>query len=289
MTEREHLAEHDAAAHVASQLARGIVCTVDEPDAPGHRSRSDGMPDWVFEDSHQQRYVIEVGRLVPPSVRNLEAFILKKISRPVGDLPGTFVLEAPSGGIGPEKAEAIRQAIEWHRKAGTFPESFSPVEGILVYRVGETPTSLVPWVVVPDLPYDVGVDDPQVEGLHSEFQGIVSTASKKFRGWCGRRILLLRLVQSGLDRDYHVLPSLGRAGLLHDWLGRLTDTLSAVDDGTDLEVWADTGIRVWRPGDLSAAGVLPPQRVLTGHRYLNTPGLTVRVSDPQGPEVKLWQ
>lgn len=280
MTDREHLAEYEAAAHLALQLAGGIVCTIDEPDPPGHQSRAGGMPDWVFEDSRQQRYVIEVGRLVPPSVRKLEAFILKQISRPVGELPGTFVLEAPSVGITPEKAKAIRQTIDQHRKAGSLPESFSPVEGIVVRRVGNTPTGIVPWVLVPELPYDVGVDDPQVQGLHSEFHSIVTTARKKFRDWPGRRILLLRLVQSGLDRDYHVRSSLGRQGLLREWLAPLAGALAAVDDGSDMELWADTGIRVGQLRELANAGVLTPQRVLTGHRYLDTPGLTVRVSDP---------
>ncbi len=208
MTDREHLAEHDAAAHVARQLAGGIVCTVDEPDAPGHQSRPGGMPDWVFEDSRQHRYVIEVGRLVPPSVRKLESFILDQISRSVGDLPGTFVLVAPDVEIKPDQATAICKNIERDREVDQLSDDFSPAEGILVCRVGDAPTTLAPWVVVPDLPCHVGVDDPQVQGLHSELQGIVCTASEKFRGWQGRRILLLRLVQSGLDRDYHVLPTL---------------------------------------------------------------------------------
>ncbi len=263
---REYFAEHDAAAQLGYQLAGGIVCIVDKPDAPGRQSRPGGRPDWVFEDSRQQRYVIEVGRLVPPTVRELEAVILKGITRPLGELPGTFVLIAPDDRLKPEQQATIRQSIEQHLQAGHLPDDFSPVPGIFVQRAGDPPASLVPWIVVPDLPCNAAADDPQVQGLRSEFECIVKTASAKFQGFEGRRILLLRLVQSGLDRDYHVFPSLGRPGLLSEWLAPMTGTLTAVDD-----VWLDPGLRVWRQNNHSITGAGTLQRVLTGHRYLDTP------------------
>ncbi len=87
VTGLEHLAEHDAATHRVSQLLRPSCASLTMPDAPGRPTTWGGSPERVLGDSRQRHYVIDVGRLVPLSVRKPEAFIHKQLSRRVSELP----------------------------------------------------------------------------------------------------------------------------------------------------------------------------------------------------------
>ncbi|MDQ6883726.1 MAG: hypothetical protein M3077_05740 [Candidatus Dormibacteraeota bacterium] len=250
------------------------LAPVDKPDAAGMPWTPGKKPDFEFAPTAGMRCFVEVTRLLPPTLRQVEDFAKEHIGRPLaGVLPGSFFLwvyldSLSRKGIPPEHAQGIVRDIVLrvrHGK-GVVPRSFEPVTGYRVERFDDSGSRLIPMVLAADLPYDLGAHDPRAIELRSLFVKTVLEASEKFRSRAGRHILLIDISQTGLDAEIHVMAPGMSPSLMTTWTDDLPAQASSVQ-----EIYVEPGISVWVSSDPRANPFTPQVKIRAGTRYSDEP------------------
>ncbi len=271
--------ELDWANHFMHWVSLGNSKLLEKPDRERH-SRQGGHPDFRFEDGAGREYVLELTRLMRKELRKLENFLQECISpRFENQLPGTYVLEIPvdatgRGKIDPQVARNVVAEISQLVQSGVLSHTQRLSTGFVLSKVREDGSRLVPWLLAPEVPYDLALTDPIARELEEEFRGIVKEADQKFRDYDGARILLIGLSQSGLDHDFHASRVKDGQGVMLMWAQDAGEDLANVD-----YVYVEPGINVWQPTP-SSSDNLTLRKVFAGHRYVNSKA---------GYYVLLWQ
>lgn len=252
------------AKHFVRYLTRQELDPIDKPDAPGHRSRPQGDPDYVFKDRAGNQYVLELMRLLSPELRRLEEFVYDTICVPLENrLPGTYTLEIQIdklnlGVMAASDAQRILHKVLALVTASRLDETQALSNGYVLAKATEEGSRLVPWLTVPELPYNLKVHDRAAKKLQRQFDAIVHDADNKFSGFSGWRILLIDLSQSSLDWEFHAERFRDGKGVLLTWAEQIGGKLTNVDF-----IYLEPGLKVWQVSDM--------RRVLAGHKYVDSP------------------
>ena len=237
------------------------------PDVPIERpdfdrpSRLGGHPDFIFEDSKKQTYVLELTRLLTPQLRSLEKTVSKRICIPVGHLlPGTFVLHIRltdplgRGRISPRVLNLTAQEIATLAQHGDIQDVQQLDTGFVLRRVKNDGNKLVPWITSLELPFDLTDAHPVAGALRTAFQELVLEADRKFCGYNPYRILIIGTSQSGLNLEFHAGRYKDGQGILLTWIAHLSLGLANTD-----AILLEPGINVWSTGG----------KVMAGHKYID--------------------
>lgn len=256
----------------------GADCNlVDTPDAPGRATREGGNPDAVFQDPSGNRYVVEVGRLLTPQVRQLEAFLLHQVANPLSaHVPGTFTLgvdltQLNGGRLAPDTAALMVKEVESLMDSGKLQDSQALCGKFPFTKVIPTGHRVVPWVLGPSVACDIPTGHPSVAGLERFFERQVLEADRKLRGYQGNRILLMDIGQSGLSEVFHAMRFKDSQGVLLTWAESVCPQTQNLDF-----IFLELGVPVWQA---SASSGKRPQ-VYAGTKY---------VDRPRGFYVPLWR
>jgi hypothetical protein len=231
----------------------------------------------VFQDTSGNPYVVEVGRLLTPQVRGLEAFLLRNVTNPLsGKLTGTFTLEVDStqlnaGRLDSDTAALIVKEVEALMDSGKLQDSQALCGKFPFTKVIPTGHRVVPWVLGPSVACDIPAGDPSVAGLERFFESQVLEADRKLRGWQGNRILLMDIGQSGLSEEFHAVRFKDSQGVLLTWAESVCPQTQNLDF-----IFLEPGVRVWQA---SASSGERPQ-IYTGTKY---------VDKPRGFYIPLWR
>ena len=188
--------ELEQAKHFIKWITNEDLVPVEKPDCTRPSTRK--HPDYRFRDCRGQEYVLELTRLLTPKLRELEDAAAKKICTPVESLLlGTYTLHIPltdplgRGRIAPRIAERTAEEILRLIKDGSLQEIQHLSTGFVLAKVRDDGHRLVPWVTVPELPFDLTDDYPIAKELRSAFEELVLEADCKFRDYGGFRLLLI--------------------------------------------------------------------------------------------------
>lgn len=262
--------ELDQAKRFMRLLVMEHLSPIDEPDC-SQPSRPGGHPDFIFRDSKGHEYVLELTRLLPRELRELEKFVQDNICTPLdNEMPGTYVLEVPADPLGrgrvtPEVARRCLEEIHALAQNATLAQTQQLGAGFILSKVRDDGSKLVPWIAVQELAFDLAPDDPMAKGLAKEFEKVVCEANSKFSGYRGTRTLVISLSQSALDWEFHSRHFKDGKGIMLTWVESISYGLDNVDF-----IYLDPSVRVWR-GE---------RRVLAGHKYVDA---------RPGHYIPLWQ
>lgn len=236
-------------------LTRQSLYPLDKPDWT-RVSRPEGNPDFVFRDSSSREYVLEVTRLLPPELRNVEYTVRRRVCAALeSGVTGTYILEissaAPRANVLLPKAsiDDTRRELCGLIAKGLPLDGHCCRSGLSLRKVGVGGNRIVPWITAPELPPDLQPNDATARELLHEFGNCVREGDEKFEGYTGTKLLVISIAESGLDIDYHRC-------LLSGWARSCSANLRNTD-----AIYVDPGIRVWQAHD--------GRRVLTGHRYVD--------------------
>lgn len=252
----DHSAEQDAVERFLRRLTKGAPLTLScKPDAPGKQSRPGGSPDYVYENPSGQRYVVEATRLIDPRVRQVEQFLKSQVCEPLASVvPGRWMLQFEMGACSenPSKQEAADWIAAAAKQCDRAVGLHALAPGVTLKCFDRAGTGVIPVIEVPELPVHL----PYAGGgtLQTELARILTEATRKFAGYKGERLLLIDISQTGLDWEFHAMPSRDGPGPVLTWVQ------SASPSNVD-EVYLDTGVRVWHPPSM--------RRVVTGHRFID--------------------
>lgn len=263
---------------IEDRHARGLIfaltgenlAPVNKPDATGMPWTPGRKPDFEFTPRVGTTSFVEVTRLLPQRLRQVEEFAKERIGGPLkGVLPGSFFLwfsldTLSKKGILAAHAEAIVSDIvaRLRQCQGVLPQTFQPIAGYTVERFEESGSRLIPMVLAADLPHDLAAHDQRVIALRSLFMKTVLEASEKFRSCAGRCILLLDISQTGLDVEIHVMAPGGNPSLMTIWTDELPTAALSVQ-----EIYVEPGINVWKPLEPGTDPYSPQVKIRAGTRY----------------------
>jgi hypothetical protein len=255
------LLELDSAKHFMQWMTHEDIFPTDKPDC-SQLSRQGGHPDFVFEDSRNHRYTLELTRLLTPELRNLEKTVADKVCAPIEHpFPGTYALHVHltdplgRGWITTEVLKQTRQEIEKLLKSGALHNTQQLSAGFVLWKARDEGNRLVPWVTSPGLPFDLSDAHPVAEELRAAFEKLVEAADLKFRGYSPYRLLLIATSQSGLDLEFHARRFKDGKGILLTWMDALCQRIFNID-----AIFLEPGINV-----RSAGG-----KVMAGHKYVES-------------------
>lgn len=261
--ELEYRLELEQAQHFMKWMTGENLYPVDKPDIT-RPSREGGHPDFIFQDSRGQKYVLELTRLLSEELRRLEAFVVKHICIPVAsNLDGTYNLEIRltdplgKGRINRKTAESTALEILTHIENGDLKQIQHLRAGFTLTKVGNGGHRLNPWISAPEPPFDLKQDHPTAEELHNNFWETILETDRKFSGYDGFRVLVLNTSQSGLDLDFHATRFADGEGILLTW----TRNMSAASANID-SIYLEPGVKVWQASDM--------RQVMAGHRYIES-------------------
>lgn len=241
---------------------------ISTPDAPSRPTRPGGQPDAVLKDVSGKCYVVEVGRLLPPAVRNIDAFATRCIASPLeGKLPGTFTLtidisKLVSGKLEPGQADTVVGEVNQFLRAGSLQDSQILAGGFTFTKVLPEGSRLVPQIVGPSIAHNVTEDDPSIADLKDFFDRQIAEADSKLRGWKGNRILLMDIGQSGLHWEFHAQKFKGGQGILLTWAAFKCPNTQNLDF-----IFLEPGVPVWQVSTESGQG---PQ-IYAGTKWVDKP------------------
>lgn len=250
---------------------------ISTPDAPGRQTRPGGHPDAVVQDVSGNCYAVEVGRLLLPAIRNIEAFAKRRIAASLeGKLPGTFTLtidisNQTRGKLDLGEAATVVGEVNQLLRAGSLRDSQTLGCGFTLARVLPQGSRLVPLIVGPSIAHNITEDDSSVAALKDFFDLQVEEADSKLRGWQGNRILLMDIGQSGLDWEFHAQKFKGGQGILITWAEIKCPNTQNLDF-----VFLEPGVHVWQVSTSSGEG---PQ-IYAGTKW---------VDQPRGFYPRLWR
>ncbi len=268
------------AARLLHQLTGEASCLVETPDSPNSRSRDEGWPDAVFETRSGGKYVVEVSRLLLPSVRRTTAVMLELVVQPlIAPVVGTYLLQCPvqqrsQRGITAQVAESVRVRIEAALRGGATPDAVKLPHGFELVRIKHDGSKIHVGTIGQELPPVLDDRDTVPGQLMKEFQTQLSQVDKKFTGFSPMRLWLLDTGQSGLVLDIHIVHP---QGAVRRWLGEVESKISNID-----QIYIDPGVG---PSLLGPADGGQNVRWLDGHRYVDVPrGYFLRLWPPSDAE-----
>jgi hypothetical protein len=253
--------ELDAAKSLMRWITHEDLDPIDKPDC-SRPSRRGGNPDFVFEDSKKNKYVLELTRLLTPELRGLENTVAVKVCTPVEYLiPGTYILHihlTDPLGRGKVALKVLKQTEEEILrilKDGTLKDSQQLSVGFVLRKVKSEGNKLVPWITSPQLRFDLTDAHPIAKELRSAFEELIKEADLKFRGYDPHRLLLIATSQSGLDLGFHAGKSKDGKGILLTWMDTLYHRILNID-----AIFLEPGINVRSWGG----------KVMAGHKYIES-------------------
>lgn len=253
--------EVEQARHFISWVTREDLPPAEEPDYT-RPSRPGGHPDFIFEDSSGELYILEITRLLTPELRSLEEFVKKHLATPLeGNLDGTYTLEIPAQNlVGMRLPKRTTQQLKDEIETlignpNRMPGPYRLSNDFTLTKVRDDMSKLVPWITIAELPLNLDARSKVGRGLRYELARILSEGDTKFDGYSGHRIVLIDISQCGLDVDFHAGFSKSGPGIVRRWCSKLLKKTSNID-----HVCLEPGIRVWKTS---------MNRVLTGHKYVD--------------------
>jgi len=249
------------AKHLMMWITKEDLDPLEKPDFT-RPSRQGGHPDFIFEDSRQCKYALEITRLLSPKLRSLEKAVMDKVCAPVEHLlPGTYALDIQlpnpigEGRIAPVVLDQTKREIAKILKNGTLQDTQQLSTGFVIWKARDKDNRLVPRIITPLLPHDLTDAHPFAKELRAAFEKLVNETDLKFLGYAPYRILLIGISQSGLDIDFHAGRFKDGKGILLTWMDDLCQRIVNID-----AIFLDPGVNVW-----SSQG-----KVMTGHKYVDS-------------------
>lgn len=226
-------------------------------DRDTNRSR----PDYAYYYELGPKYVIELERWLPPNVRRIEAQAQRDVAKVIGQsIPGIFVWSLPldlypNGNLPSSLTKTIVSEINTLAPHLNTFQSQPLSLGTLSLIPGSGNRLIIEITAIEVI--NLARHPRLMRSLKYVLGNILSKAEHKFYRYCGIRVLLLILEQSGLDIDYHASPSKHSQGIICRWLQERILKTSRID-----YVCVGQGMRVW-----NSAGT----RLLTGHKWVDHP------------------
>lgn len=217
-------------------------------------------PDFAFYYPSGQVYILELTRWLTLELLELEDFLKKEVAGPLdGSLPGTFVLhisteDLKGGRISKSEAANLVSEVRKISRSDIGAQTCRLTTIGSLSRVRNDGHSLCPMIQRQELLYP---SDEETEALQKKLQEILVETDEKLRSYCGTRVLLLDILQCGLDIEYHARSSKEGPGEIIRWVTEASRLSTRID-----YICVSQGMRVWDSA---------MNRLLTGHKYVDMP------------------
>ncbi len=273
----EEARERATAEHFIRWLTRANPVSIQRLDIQRQTLAARKWPDFEVRDAEGQLYVLELTRLLPPEIRELERFLTTNVSSVVQSKyprvsDEAYSLEVhfellPQGRVSKTMAHQLVGKISEIVSAKPNMTNWELSPGFTLRHVADAKGGIRPWISMMPLPAIPPHNDPHVRLLRRTFEDVIVESDAKFDGLARERVLLMNIEQSCLDTEDACSHFKDGQGILLTWAEECLPQSSNID-----AVYVEPGTQVWQGWD--------HHRVLAGHKY---------IGEPSGRYEMIWQ